>query len=162
MASNQKRNGHAPSSTPPQSPTQVRRGIFEELTDTEISEGSKDVLRNLISKDLVLAYLTEAEVNEVKWHIRVVKELYLSMHPPQDCEISGGDRAAINDAPEDTLTPLTEEERVNVETFFMTVQSRVTRARDMKQQEMTRTQIAEHRDNGDNDSDGGLMGKIRS
>ncbi len=159
--SSQQHNGHAAGSPPP-SPTQVRKGIFEELTDTEISEGSKDVLRNLISKDLVLAYLTEAEVNEVKWHIRVVKELYLTLHPPQDCEISGGDRAAINDDPTDTLHPLTEEERVNVETFFMTVQSRVTRARDMKQQEMTRTQIAEHRDNTEDNESGGLLGRIRS
>lgn len=143
------------------SPTQVRENIFEELTETDISEGSKDVLRNLISKDLVLAYLTEAEVNEVKWHIRIVKEIYLAMHPPQDCEVVGADRAAINDDSEDNLRPLSEKERVNIETFFMTVQTRVTRARNMKQQEMNRTQIAEHRDNRDSDSGGGILGRIR-
>lgn len=141
---------------------QVHQGILDDLTDTEISEGSKEILRNLVSKDLVLAYLTEAEINEVKWHIRIVKELYLAMHPAQNCRIEGEDRAAINDDPTDRLYALSEEERINIETFFMSVQSRVTRARDMKQQELMNTQIAEHRDQRSKEGGGGLLGRLRS
>lgn len=139
----------------------VHDGILDDLTDTEISEGSKDILRNLVSKDLVLAYLTEAEINEVKWHIRIVKELYLAMHPAQDCLVTGEDRAAINDNSSDRLRALSEEERINIETFFMSVQSRVTRAREMKQQELMNTQIAEHRDQRSNDGGGGLLGRLK-
>lgn len=140
----------------------VHKGIMEDLTDTDISEGSKEILRNLITKDLVLAYLNDAEVNEVKWHIRIIKELYFSIHPDQNCLVVGEDRAYINDDTTDRITPLTEQEQIVVESFFMSVITRVTRARGMKQQEMMNTQIAEHRDNRESGESNGILSRIRN
>lgn len=151
----QRRNGK------PTSATAVHQGLMEDLTDTELSEGSKDLLRNLITKDLVLAYLNDAEVNEVKWHIRIVKELYFAVHPDQNCLVTGKDRAYINDDSTDTMTPLTENEQITVESFFLSVITRVTRARGMKQQEMLNTDIREHRDNTESNGSNGIIGRLR-
>jgi hypothetical protein len=139
----------------------IHSDLLRELTKSDLSEGSKTILRNLTSPDLILAYLETAEVVEIKWDLRTRHRMYLSMHPARECEVVGQDRAYINDSPKDRLEPLSSTQRMQVDTFFQGIWMRVTRARGMKQQEIMKTQIARSEvDRGDqDDSNGGLVGK---
>lgn len=141
-------------------PVSQYEDVFEQLTETNLSEGSRELLRNLVTKDLVLAYFNDAEITEMKWKLRTIKDVYLDMHPSGDCIVTGDDRAAINDDRGDTLTELTGEDIIVIDTFFTQLISRLTRARQMKQQEMMNTQIAERRDGSDDSGGGGLIDRI--
>lgn len=154
-------NGQQRSVPNPPTPEATHEGILQDLTETDLKEGSKDILRNLVTKDFVLANFSEAEVNEVKWSIRTKQEMFFAIHPDQECEVTGDDRAAINDDPTDQLTPLTQEEKLVAQTFFDGVETRITRARDMKQQEIWNTQIAERRSEGAEEDGGGVLGRLR-
>jgi len=136
--------------------------VFEQLTETDLSEGSRELLRNLVTKDLVLAYFNDAEITEMKWKLRTIKDVYLDMHPSGDCLVTGQDRAAINDDPSDTLRELSGEDIMVIDTFFTQLISRLTRARQMKQQEMMNTQISEQRaEMQGGESDGGLISRFK-
>lgn len=142
---------------------EIRGTLVEFLTESDLDEGSTDMLQNLVSKDVVLAYLTEAEVREYKWKLRVKREQFLALHPADDCLVTGDYRAAINDNRGDTLRPLNARQKMQVLTFFDMAETLVTRARKMKQQEMMNTQIHERRaeDNRESNSGrGGILGKI--
>lgn len=138
----------------------VREDMFKQLTETNISEGSRQLLRNYVSADLVLAYFDAGELNEMKWRLRQVKELFINAHPAHDSEVTGQDRAYINDDPHDTLNPLSDQQLLAVESFFDMLIARLTRAKEMKQQEMMNTRIQERRDNSDSGQSGGIAGKL--
>ncbi|GAA0305706.1 hypothetical protein [Halarchaeum salinum] len=144
---------------------QIHEDILDKITETRLSEGSRDLLRNLLTKDLVLANFQEAEVNEMRWKLRAKQKLFFSMHPDRQCAIVGDDRAAIYDDGTATLRPLSDEERAIVRDLFDMLETRITRARKMKQQEMMNTTIRESRaetsGNGD-ESKGGLRGLLSS
>jgi len=86
------------------------------------------------------------------------------MHPSQDSVIEGKFRAYVYDDPGNTLTSLTQQEKLIVDQFFEGIHKRVTRARGMKQQEILRTQIQQSvtGDLGENGSSGGLIERWRS
>lgn len=140
----------------------IHEDVFEQLTETEISEGSKRILRNLLTKDLVLAYFKEEEIHEMKWKLEIIKELYVNMHPAEGCLVTGYDRAYVNDKEHDVLEPLSTEQVLIIETMFTSLASRLTRAREMKQQEMMNTQINEQRADlgGDSADGGGILGRF--
>lgn len=144
---------------------QIHQDILEKITETNLSEGSREILRNLLTKDLVLANFQEAEVNELRWKLRAKQKLFFAMHPDQHCLITGEDRAAIYDDPTATLRPLSDEERAIVRDLFDMLETRITRARKMKQQEMMNTTIRESRaetSGGGEDGKGGLRGLFSS
>lgn len=150
--------------------TSFERDVLEYLGKSDLDEqlgGQKyahlyEILQGLLSRDLVLAYVNTAEHNEGKWDLRILKEIVYLYFPPPECLVVGEDRAAINDDPDDTVEPLTKDEKLHIEIFFRIVEKRLTRSRDMKQQEMLRTSIAqtEVRRDGDGNS-GGLLGRLR-
>lgn len=149
---------------PTEDAEEIRSTLVEFLTSSDLDEGTTNMLQNLISKDIVLAYLTEAEVREYKWKLRIKREEFLALHPADDCLVTGQYRAAINDDRTDTLTPLDARQKMQVLSFFDMAETLVTRARGMKQQEMINTEIREHRaeDNRGSESEsGGILGKIR-
>lgn len=145
----------------PASPAEIRQSMLRELTDTNLSEGSRELLRNLVQKDMVLAFLKEPEVKEWKWKLRTKQELFFVMHPGADCLVTGEDRAAINGNVSDRLSPLSQEQKIVVRDFFDMLELRISRARDMKQQEMMNTQIREARSDRDESGGGGLKQRLR-
>lgn len=150
-------NGHDP---------ELAEGIYEsmlnDIVSTSLSEGSKDMMKNLLTKDFVLANLNRAELNEFKWKLRVKKEIFFAMHPTQDCLVVGERRAAINDDPSDTLRPLTKEMKWEVDNVFDGIWMRSTRALGMQQQKMLNTQIRESKvDRGERAGGNGIIDKLR-
>lgn len=137
----------------------VRSDLIETLSQTDISEGKKEILRNYISKDFVLAYFREAEVHEMRFMLEVEKDQYYSIFPGNDAIAQGATRAWINDDPSDTLMPISPKERRQIESFFDAVKSRITRARNMEQQKIAQTSITETRRRVDEekDTDDGLL-----
>lgn len=146
-----------------QEDTSFERDVLEFLAESDLSDQNKDILKDYLSRDLVFANIDSAEYNELKWELRVLKEILYLHYPSPDCLVTGELRAAINDDPDDTVEPLTQEERLRIETFFRNIRLRLTRSKDMKQQEMLRTSIAqtEVRRDGDNSGGKGLLGRLR-
>lgn len=144
-------------------PEDIRRDLIQDLKDSPLSEGSREVLRNLISPDFIFAYYNSDEIGELKELLRLKKRQFLWMHPAQECEVTGDDRAYINDDPRDTLEPLSDAEHLVVDTYFKGVYARVTRAKEMKQQEILQTSISENRVQRESKSDSsgrGLKGRL--
>lgn len=142
---------------------QIRQNLLSFLTESDLQEGTKELLRNYTSKSFILGYLQSDEVTELKWELRIVHEQYLGLHPGTECEVVGEDRAYINDDPQDHLKPLSGKEKMVVSSFLQAVWTNITRARDMKQQEIMKTQIARtetERKDGD-DSGSGLLARLR-
>lgn len=137
------------------------RDVLEYLADTDLSDQNKNLLADLLTRDMVFGYLDRPRHTEFDWELRILKETIRLFFPPNDCLVIGEDRAAINDEPSDEATPMSKEDRVRLESFFSILRLRLTRSRNMKQQEMLRTSIAQTEvRRGNNDSDGGLRGKI--
>jgi hypothetical protein len=142
---------------------EIRDNLLTFLTESDLQEGTKDLLRNYASKSFILGYLTADEVTELKWDLRISHEQYLAAHPDAKCEVVGEDRAYINADPSDNLKPLSGSEKLVLASFFQAIWTNITRARDMKQQEIMKTQIARtetERKDGD-DGSGGLLGRFR-
>jgi hypothetical protein len=134
---------------------------LEMVAEADLDEGSKDLLKNLVSKDWVLANFEPAEVNEFKFRLEIRKLLYSALHPAEDCLVTGEWRAYINDDPDDQLTPLSQQEQMIVDGLFQGLFARITRGREGFQQEMLRTQIREQRQAiADETQRGGLKDRV--
>lgn len=134
---------------------------LEMVAEADLDEGSKDLLKNLVSKDWVLANFEPAEVAEFKFRLEIRKLLYSALHPAEDCLITGEWRAHINDDPDDHLTPLSQQEQVIVDGLFQGLFARITRGREGFQQKMLRTQITEQRRAiADETQSGGLRDRV--
>lgn len=142
----------------------IRDDIFSQIADTDLQDPSKDLLRNLLTKDLVLANLKEAEVTEWRWRLRTKKELFFAAHPQEGDLVVGRYRKAIyDDETAQNLMPLDDFQRMAVHDLFDTVETRITRARKMRQQRLMKTTIQERKvDDGEKqtESKGGLRGVI--
>lgn len=141
----------------------IRQDVLQELTETDLDPASMELLKNMLSKEFVLANLSKPEKNEVVWNLRLKKQMFYWLHPHTDSIVTGDLRAYINDDPTDTLSPLSESEKFQLESIFDALRTRVTRSEDMKQQEMFNTEITEHRARDDREQDtGGLIGWWKS
>jgi len=146
----------------PKTADEAEQNLIEYLSESNLSAPAKDVLRNHVVKDVVMAYLSPEEVHEYKWKLRQKREAFFAMHPAADCLVAGDDRAFINDDETDRLRPLSEKERYAVQTFFDMSETLITRAKEMKQQEMMNTRIEERRakDDTGGDESGGIKGRL--
>jgi len=137
---------------------------LERLVNSELDGDKKDILANLLSRDWVLGNLTDEQVHEIKWELRIMREQFFAMYPDQDSGVTGSLRAFVHDKQSASLDPLTQQERHEVDQFFRGVWMRVSRASDMKQQELMATSISEsYVQRGDTaDGDGGIIGRLKS
>lgn len=151
-------NGHGQ-----QTPEELYASMLNSITETTLREGSKEMLRNLLTKDFVLANLDKAQLHEFKWKLECKFEYFIWMHPSDDCLVVGDRRAAINDDPADRLRPLTFQQKWEVMNVFDGIWMRVTRALNMRQQEMLKLDIRESRvDRGERGASGnGIIDKLR-
>lgn len=148
--------------TADQQAEQIRDNMMQFLSESELSEGTKDILRNYVSKAFILGYLKEKEVHELKWELRIDHELYKWMHPPQDSLMQGEIRQWVADDPDDDLESPTKKQEIQLATFFKGVWVNITRARGMKQQEIWKTQISRSEvERGEENGSDGLLAKVR-
>jgi hypothetical protein len=142
-----------------------RDAFLRELTRTDLSaldEASYELLQNLVSQDWLLGQYNESELLELKMDLLIIKEGFYAMHPSSDCVVTGEFREYVYDDPDESLEPLTQKARFQVETFFKAVWTRVTRGRNFKQQEMLVKSINESFvQDGREESGGGILGRFR-
>jgi len=60
------------------------RAYIDKMTDHQLSQGTIDILSNLLDQDYLLGNMTEAEVHEFRWLARVLRLKVEAMHPPQE------------------------------------------------------------------------------
>ena len=134
------------------------RTYIKEMTDHSLEQGTIDILSNLLDRDFMLGNLSDAEVHEYRWLVRVLRLEVESLHPNEDSIWKGRTRAVAFDDRKDALPSLSEQDLSIIEQFLMGVISRATRGKDGWQQEMFNKtiQASETREVG-GDDDGGIL-----
>lgn len=112
-------------------------GTPETLQDATVAK-----INNLLSRDWVVANLTDAQEHDIRNKLEVLKLKVLGMHPPAESYNTGKLRAFLLDDRDERLEPLTPEERVLIDELFETIKARMTRGRGGFERELMRTNIA--------------------
>jgi hypothetical protein len=143
---------------------QLTQEYLETLLDNSgLQAATVEHIKSLLSRDWPLANLTDAQEHEVRHRLEVIKLKVLGKHPPQESYNRGALRAFLLDDRSEDLEPLTDEQKNEIGAIFETIKARMTRGRNMSQQEMLNKQIAVSRrddltNGSDGDSGGGLLG----
>lgn len=135
--------------------------LLEKLMQTELSIEDKNILANLVDNAWALANFSEAEVQEIKADLIIIREKFLAMHPGQESHVTGMTRAWAAGDNSDNLEPLTDQDRIELHSFINGAFSLVTRAKDFGQQEILSTQISEVRRDEQDSNSGGLLGVLK-
>jgi hypothetical protein len=133
------------------------KAYIDKMTDHQLSQGTVDILSNLLDQDFMLGNMTDAEVHEYRWLARVIRLEVEALHPNQDSVFQGQLRMVAFDDKAQNLPPLDEGDKAVIEQFLMGVIARATRGKDGWQQKMFNETIvaSERREVGDDD-DGGI------
>lgn len=116
---------------------QIREEYLQTLIDSGVDEATAGKLKSLLSRDLVLSYMEAAEVNEVRWLVRLLQKKFHTLHPPEGSVMQGEYRAFLSDDEDDNLVALSDTARLLVDQTIMVVVSRVARSKQGWQQEET-------------------------
>ena len=118
------------------------RGVpdhFDELVEAGVPEETVYQLQHLLSKDVVLANLKDAEVHEARWIARGLHEALLRMHPDGDSVFTGEYRRFVLDRPNQGLQQLDDQMKLTIWQFIFNYTKRLSRARGgWQQEEMTK------------------------
>jgi hypothetical protein len=131
---------------------------IDKMTGHQLEQGTIDLLSNLLDQDFMLGNLSDAEIHEYRWLVRVLRLEIEALHPNEDSIWQGRLRAVAFDDPSDALPSLSEQDLSIIEQFLMGVIARATRGKDGWQQEMFNKtiQASETREVGEDD-DGGFL-----
>jgi hypothetical protein len=126
---------------------------LREVTDTELSHETLEIVSNLLSKDFVLANLDDAEMHELRWLARIVKLEIESQHPNDDSMWQGRFREVASGGDSRPLEALTEREQTDLFNVIQGVIMRASRSKGgWQQEEISKSYaVSERRENDDDD-----------
>ena len=129
------------------------------MVDTSLQPGTAKMLANMLSRDWVLANMSEAEVHEARWLARTIIDEVVAMHPPEDSIWTGRTREYASDDSANRLQPLSSAQKTEMFQFVQAyISARITRSKDGFQQETFRKQIRQsQREDLTDDDDGGWL-----
>lgn len=132
------------------------RGVewLREIVESQLDPGTVEVLDNYLSQDFILSKITEAEKDEFRWLLRVKVLKVFRLHPPEGSNVTGWRRSVYYDDPDETLEPLTEQEKMVIQTYADGVFMRVVRSLEGFQQDKATESISvveSRNDRGEND-----------
>lgn len=129
------------------------------MVSTSLEPGTAKMLANLLSRDWVLANMSEAEVHEARWLARTIIDEVVAMHPPEDSIWTGAMREYASDQSTQRLEPLSSSQKTELFQFVQAyISARITRSKDGFQQETFRKQIRQsQREDLTDDDDGGWL-----
>lgn len=131
-------------------------GYIDKVTNSQLQQGTVDVLANLLSKDFVLGNLTDAEVHEHRWLTREILLEVEAMHPEQQDMWQGRFRQVVSGKEREALKPLDDAQKTVMQQFVQGVIARGTRSKDgWQQEEVNKSYRVSERREPDKD-DGGL------
>jgi hypothetical protein len=129
---------------------------IDKMTDHQLSQGTVNIMSNLLDQDFLLGNLEEAEVHEYRWLSRVIRLEVESLHPNQDSVFTDELRAVAFDDERQKLPPLDEADKSVIEQFIMAVIARATRGEDGFQQEMFNKTITASETREVDEANGGM------
>ncbi|RAW44088.1 hypothetical protein DQW50_16330 [Halorubrum sp. 48-1-W] len=136
---------------------QMDAGYIDKVTNSQLQQGTVDVLANLLSKDFVLGNLSEAEVHEHRWLTREIVLEVEAEHPSPDSMWQGRFRQVASGRERDALEPLDGPQKTTMQQFIQGVIARATRSRDgWQQEEVNKSYRVSERREPDKD-DGGFL-----
>lgn len=139
----------------------ITRDHIERLVDTsKLQPNTVEHIENLFARDWPLSNLTEAQENDIRWKLEVIRYKIYGVHPPEHSVITGKLRAHLYDDEKEDLEPLSPRERNEIDALIEGLKARYTRGRGGFQQQQMNKQIAvsrTHREDEGNDSDGGRL-----
>lgn len=142
---------------------EISREYIRELTRHELDDATEELLHNVLSHDLVLGNLKDAEVTETRW---LLENIFLAVkreHPSHDSFVEGEYRKFLLDDETDGLKPLSSHQEVLLEQARIALINRLTRSRGGWQQEEMGKQVAvSRREDVDRDESNGTIGGLFS
>lgn len=131
---------------------------IDKMTGSDLDSATVNMLSNMLSRDWVLANLTEAEVNEERWLARTILLRVEALHPRDDAILQGDLRQYCYGDRDARLSALSAQQRAIIFQFLQGHISRVTRGRDGWQQDKFNESltVSERRD-GSSDDGGGWL-----
>jgi hypothetical protein len=139
-----------------------RDEYLEKLTGHGLNERSASMIDNLLSPDFVMSNISGAEKDEIKWLVRLEAEKIKAMHPPTNSPVSGARRAVLYDDDEADLKPLSDKDKMMLETAVWDIFFRVARSVNGWQQEELSSQYNVSKVESGDDDDGGRLGGLFS
>jgi len=139
---------------------QLSKEYLNTMVEHGLDESTALMLRNMLSKDFVLANLTRAEVHEKNWLSRVEMLKVKGQHPMPDSVYQGEYRQFMFDDPKAGLESLDPEQETLLDQALMDIMARISRGESMAQQDAFSKVIAESRqvdDGAGRDDSGGLF-----
>lgn len=127
------------------------QGFVRELLDSEdvrvgdtsdLQEATVAKIESMLSKQWLLANLTDAQEHDIRHKLEVMKIKILGSHPPEESTITGKRRAVLFDDPMEELKPLSPQERLLIDELIETVKAMVTRGRGGFERKQMNTSIA--------------------
>jgi hypothetical protein len=132
-------------------------GYIDKVTNSQLQQGTVDILSNLLSKDFVLGNLSEAEVHEHRWLTRQLVLEVEAAHPRTNSMWRGRFRQVASGIERDALKPLDDAQKTVMQQFIQGVITRATRSREgWQQEEVNKSYRVSERREPDKD-DGGFM-----
>lgn len=148
-------------------PSTGNESFARTILETDLDQQTVEVVDNLISEEWVKSNLTDAEVHEQKWLTRLIKLEVEALHPPEHSIWQGETIAYARDNPDSVPGPgedgraleaLSDKEQATLTQLIQAAVMRLTRSREMAQQETLRKFIQRsERVDLTEDDDGGLF-----
>jgi hypothetical protein len=134
---------------------------LNELTKNELDDRTVEMMQNLMGQDMVLSYLQDAEINEIKWLSRAISRQIKRNHPPQRSTVGGEFRAFLLDDGGDDggLGSLDPGQESLIDQAILDLITRISRSREGWQQDEMAKQVRVSRteDNTEDENSGGLF-----
>ena len=135
-----------------------RREYLETLVDSGLDPGTADVVVNMLQQDFVLGNISDAEFTEIKKLRQITLKKIFAMHPHPDAAMQGERRKAVLGDDAMGLKPLSQQDKVKIDTFVRGALMRLSRSKDgFQQEELGKTIAASERRDVDGDDNGGWL-----
>jgi hypothetical protein len=130
---------------------ELSAGLIEELLDSDdvrvgdhsdLQEATVGKIQSMLSKQWMLANLTDAQEHDIRFKLEVVKLKILGAHPPENSTITGPTRAFLYDDEMENLKPLSTQERLLIDELIETIKAMCTRGREGFERKQMNTSIA--------------------
>lgn len=114
---------------------------FQKLIESGIPKSSSRYLSILLNSDLVLSFMPDAAINENRWYFRIMKEVFLAVHPRPESVMSGRYRGFLfgND---NELEALDGPAKLQIGEILAVVESRLLRSTEGWQQDQLSKSIS--------------------
>jgi predicted transcriptional regulator len=129
----------------------------------QLHEKTVAKLQNMLTRDWVLANMTEAQEHDIRYKLEVMKYKIIGTHPHEGAVADGKARAFLFGVDDEELESLSTQQRLLIDEFIEALKGRLTRGRGGFERKQMNTSIAETRSQSEEQEreDGALTGLFR-